>query len=61
MDIHGRSHNFLLIHPREVLLGLEVLWHQHMFTSFESGLVWGMGGTPVPCMTDAYTQGNANL
>ena len=65
-DVHGRSRNFLLIHPREVLLARHwgtalPLLSCAIFTSFGSGLVWGGAGTSVPCMVDTYTQGNANL
>ena len=68
-DIHGRSHNFPLIHPREVLLAghqvttLPLLSCGIIVSSLplEVGL-HGVGvGTPVLCMMDAYTQGNASL
>ena len=55
MDIHGRSCNFLLIHPREVLLAGH--WVTALpifscgiissFTSCGGGLAWGDAGTPV--------------
>ena len=38
-----------------------LFWHHLSFTSCGDGLAWGGAGAPVPCMTDAYTQGNANL
>ena len=68
-DVHGRSCNFPLIHPREVLLARHWVsaWpllscgHHHIFISFRSGLAWGGAGTSVLCMTDTYTQGNAKL
>ena len=37
------------------------LWCPLFFTSYRGSLVWGGAGTPVPCMTAAHTQGNANL
>ena len=37
------------------------LWHPLSFTSYRGSLVWCGAGTPVPCMTAAHTQGNANL
>ena len=55
-DVHSRSHNFPLIHPREVLL----VGHLS-FTSHGGGLAWGGACTPLPCMMDAYTQGNTSL
>ena len=69
VDVHGRSHNFLLFHPREALLvghwvtalplsSCDVLF---FFTSYRGSLAWGGAGTPVPCMMAAHTQGNANL
>ena len=69
-DVHGRSHNFPLIHPREVFLaGHWVTAHPlspcgiflPSFTSLGSWPAWGGAGTSVPCMADTYTQGNANL
>ena len=38
-----------------------LLWHPLFSTSYRGSLVWGGAGTPVPCMTAAHTQGNANL
>ena len=38
-----------------------LLWHLLSFTSYRGSLVWGGAGIPVPCMTAAHTQGNANL
>ena len=38
-----------------------LLWHPLFFTSYRGSLAWGGDGTPVPCMTAAHTQGNANL
>ena len=38
-----------------------LLWHHPSFTSCGGGLAWDGAGTPVLCMMDAYTQGNANL
>ena len=61
-DIHSRSHNFLLIHPREVLLAgcwVTTLPLLSCGISCGGGLAWGGVGTPVPCMMDAYIQGNA--
>ena len=69
VDVHSRSHNFPFFHPREALLvGHWVTTlplfscgvHFH-FTSYRGSLAWGGTGTPVPCMTVAHTQGNANL
>ena len=68
-DIQSRSHNFPVIHPREVLLAghwvtalpLLSLWHHPSFTSCGGKLVWGGAGTPVLYMTHTYAQGNANL
>ena len=71
VDIHSRSHNFLLIHSQGSLTGgtcrvtspatATLVVHHPIFTSFGSRLAWGGAGTSVPCMTDTYTQGNANL
>ena len=68
-DIHGKSHNFLLNPPQGSLTGrslgdcttIILLWCHLHFTSHGSRLAWGGAGTPVPCMTDAYTQGNTKL
>ena len=57
------------MHPREVSLvghwvtALPLFSCGVIFISppVEVRLVWGGAGTPVPCMTDAYKQGNANL
>ena len=38
-----------------------LLWCPPFFTSYRGSLAWGRAGTPVPCMTAAHTQGNANL
>ena len=38
-----------------------LLWHHPTFTSLGSWLMWCGAGTPVPCMVDTYTQGNAKL
>ena len=38
-----------------------LLWCPPFFTSYRGSLVWGGAGTPVPCMTAAHTQGNANV
>ena len=38
-----------------------LLWHPLSFTSYRGSLAWGGGGTPVPCMMAANTQGNTNL
>ena len=68
-DVHGRSHSFLLIHPREVFLA----WHwviarplsSHGIVSLSllpgSRLNWGGAGTSVPCLADTHTQGNASF
>ena len=69
VDVHGRSCNFPLIHPREVLLAKHWVTTQPLLSCgiiipsllLEGGLVWGGAGTSVPCMMDTYTQGNANL
>ena len=42
-------------------LTIILLWHPLSFTSCRGSLVWGGAGTPVPCMTAAHTQRNANL
>ena len=42
-------------------LTIVLLWHPLPFTSYRGSLAWGGTGTPVPCMTAAHTQGNANL
>ena len=58
VDVHGRSYNFPLIHPREVLLA------GHWMTAaplLSCGLVCGRAGTSFPCMTDTSTQGKVNL
>ena len=68
VDVHSRSHNFPLIHPREVLVA------GHWVTALpplSCGIIiysllwkwaaWDGAGTPYPCMMDAFTQGNANL
>ena len=68
VDVHGRSCNFPFFQPRDVLL----VGHQVtalplsscgilFFTCYKGILAWGGAGTPVPCMTAAHTQGNANL
>ena len=38
-----------------------LLRHPPFFTSYRGSLAWGGAGIPVPCMTTAHTQGNANL
>ena len=38
-----------------------LLWCHLHFTPCGGKLACGRAGAPVPCMTDAYTQGNANL
>ena len=38
-----------------------LLWCPPFFTSHRGSLAWGGTGTPVPCMTAAHTQGDANL
>ena len=38
-----------------------LFWCPLFFTSYKGSLVWGGAGTPVPCMTAAHIQGNANL
>ena len=38
-----------------------LLWCPLSFTSYRGSLAWDGAGTPVPCMTAAHTQGNANL
>ena len=69
VDVHGRSHSFLLIHPREVLLA----WHwviarplsSHgivlLSLPLGSGLNWGGTGISVPCLVDTHTQGNTSF
>ena len=42
-------------------LTIVLLWHPLPFTSYRGSLALGGTGTPVPCMTAAHTQGNANL
>ena len=67
-DVHGRSHNFPLIHPMEVLLDWHWVTAQPLFSCgiilplvLGSWLAWGGAGTSVLCMVDTYTQGKANL
>ena len=69
VDVHGRNHNFPLIHPREVLLA------GHWVTAlpiFSCGIILvsppvevGLCGVGLvhlsQCMMDTYIQGNANL
>ena len=42
-------------------LAISCLWCSLFITSQGSHLAWGGTGTPVPCMTVANPQGNANL
>ena len=42
-------------------LAIFLLWHPSFINSNGGSLAWGGTGTPVPCMTAAHTQGNANL
>ena len=42
-------------------LAIVLLWCPFFITSWGGSLAWGGTGTPVPCMTVAHTQGNANL
>ena len=69
VDIHGRSHNFLLIHTREVLLA----WCWSVTIPLSSsgvlllslplgvGLTGGGASTSVPCLTGPHSQGNASF
>ena len=38
-----------------------LLWYPPFLTSYRGSLALGGAGAPVPCMTAAHTQGNANL
>ena len=38
-----------------------LLWCPLFIDSDRGSLAWGGAGTPVPCMTAAHTQGNANI
>ena len=42
-------------------LTIFLLWCPLFITSNRGSLAWGGAGTPVPCMTAAHTEGNANL
>ena len=69
VDIHGRSHNFPLIHPMGSLPGLMLgdhqttifLWHSLTVTPPGSRLYWGGAGTSVPCFMDIHTQRNTSF
>ena len=42
-------------------LAILLLWCSPVITSCGGSLAWGGACTPLPCMTVAHTQGNANL
>ena len=68
-DVHGTSHSFPLIYPREVFLAW--CWviarplSSHGVISLSpppgNGFDWGGAGTSVPCLADTHTQGNASF
>ena len=67
-DVHGRSHNFPLIHQGSLsglMLGDHhttiLSWCILVVTPFGSGLNWGGAGTSVPCLADTHTQGNTSF
>ena len=47
--------------PQGRFTGRSSLVVSSFFTSYRGSLAWSGAGTPVPCMTAAHTQGNANL
>ena len=67
VDVCRRSHNFPLIHPREVLLAWcwviarPLSTHGIFLPPLGRWLNWGGAATSVPCLVDTHTQGDASL